>query len=74
MFDVGQNTAVVHFNFSSQNPERIMVRPAHAPHYGKTFSEMLWEIVPSLLIIGQKIEAAINDKAIDNRLAEDITV
>ncbi len=64
VFNAGQNNAATHFNLSSHDPERVMVRPGRAPQYGKTFFEMLREIAPSLPIIGPKIEAAINDKAI----------
>ncbi len=47
---------------------------ANLAQNGETFFEMLREIAPSLPIIGLTIEAAIYDKAIDDLLAEDITV
>jgi hypothetical protein len=76
LLNVRQNNAKggIHFDLSSQDPERIMVRPGRAHQYGRTFFEMLREIAPSLPIVGPKIKAAINDKAIDDLLSEDITV
>ena len=64
----------VHFDLSSRDPERIMVKPGKAPQYGDTFFELLRSLAPSLPILGPKILAAIEPKSIDELLEEQITV
>ena len=64
----------VHFDLSSTDPARIMVKPGKAPQYGDTFFELLRSVAPSLPIMGPKILAAIEPKSIDELLDEQITV
>ncbi len=64
----------VHFDLSSTDPARIMVRPGKAPQYGDTFFELLRSVAPSIHILGPKILAAIEQESIDALLDEQITV
>ena len=64
----------VHFDFSSPDPEHIMVKPGKVPQYGDIFFELLRIVAPSLPILGPKILSAIEPKSIDELLEEQITV
>ncbi len=64
----------VHFDLSSPDPARIMVKPGKAPQYGDTFFELLRSVAPCLPILGPKILAAIQPASIDALLEEQISV
>jgi hypothetical protein len=55
----------VHFDLSSRDPARIMVKPGKAPQSGDTFFELLRIVAPCLPILGQKI----NHAGINRRIA-----
>ena len=74
LFDARLNDGVVHFDLSSQDPQRIMVKAGKAPQYGDTFFDLIRLIAPGLPIIGPKILAAIDPKSIDELLNAEITV
>ena len=74
LFDARLNDGVVHFDLSSPDPQRIMVKPGRAPQYGDTFFDLIRLIAPGLPIMGPKILAAIDPKSIDELLNAEITV
>jgi hypothetical protein len=72
--DARMNDGVVHFDLSSTDPQRIMVKPGKAPQYGDTFFELIRLIAPALPILGPMILAAIDPASIDHLLNFEITV
>ena len=74
LFDARLNDGVVHFDLSSPDPQRIMVKQGKAPQYGDTFFELIRLIAPALPILGPKILAAIDPPSIDELLNAEITV
>ena len=72
--DATKNDGVIHIDYASKDPHRMMVKPATLDPYNAIFFDALRCMADGLPYLGPKILGAIDDAKIDALLAEEITM
>jgi hypothetical protein len=72
--DASKNDDVIHIDYASKDPHRMMVKPATLDPYNAIFFDALRCMADGLPYLGPKIIGAIDAAKIDALLAEEITM